>query len=257
MRRCADQQCHDGECEEQAAQTESLQQRSRAYHTAQVTELSVIHVPTAAMAIRMTAWLIAGGSGHVGDVEFQLVAVAAEFGGVHRGRLRRQCAEAAGDFGAHAVADAVFAAGQVADEERDAVVAQFHVRAELVAVVAALQGDRFAAGGFHVFEEDVLVVVFRFDDEFDFEEIAAFHCAEIGNLFAVEFFDALADDLAAAAGDVDRFVGWRELVVVAFDFQLEAGVADVVFEREVREVAVPVQRAGAAICGVRPCAGRG
>ena len=176
---------------------------------------------------------------------FSSSRVAAELGGVHRRGLRGQCAEPAGDFGAHAVADAVFAAGQVADEERDAVVAQFDVRAELVAVVAALEGDRFAAGGFHVFEQDVLVVVFRFDDELDLDEVAAFDGAEVGNFRAIVFFDALADDLAAAAGDVDRFVGRRELVVVALDFQLEAGVADVVFEREVGEIAVPVQRAGA------------
>ena len=50
-----------------------------------------------------------------------------------------QGAEAAGDFGAQAVADAVLAAGEAADEEGDAVVAEFDVGAQLVAVVAALR----------------------------------------------------------------------------------------------------------------------
>ena len=53
------------------------------------------------------------------------------------------------------------------------------------------------------------------------------------------------DGLAAAAGDVDRFVGRRELVVLPVDLHLQAGAADVVFEREVGEVGVEVERAGA------------
>ena len=64
---------------------------------------------------------------------------------------------------------------------------------------------------------------------------------------AVVFFDALADGLAAAAGDVDRFLDRRELVVVPLDFEFEAGAADVVFEREIGEIAVPIQRAGAGL----------
>ena len=91
-------------------------------------------------------------------------------------------------------------------KKRDAVVAEFDVGAEVVAVVAALQGDRFAAGGFHVFEEDVLVVVFRFDDEFDLDEVAAFDVSpRFGDFCAIVLFDFLIDDLAAAAGDFDRF----------------------------------------------------
>ena len=150
----------------------------------------------------------------------------------------------------------MLAAGEAAHEERNAIVAQLHVGAQLVAVVAALNGDRFAAGRLHVFEQDVLVVVLDSMIEFDLHEVAAVDRAEIGNFAAVVLFDVLADRLAAAAGDIDRFVGRRELVVLALDLQLQAGAADVVFEREVGEVAVPIQRAGAASCEARSCAAR-
>lgn len=110
-------------------------------------------------------------------------------------------AEAAGDFGAEAVADAVLAAGEAADEERDTVVAEFDEGAEVVGNVTALEGDRFGAGGFHVFEHDVLVVVLGIDEEFDLNQITAFDHAEVGDLGAVEFCDALVDDMPVGAGD--------------------------------------------------------
>ena len=59
--------------------------------------------------------------------------------------------------------------------------------------------------------------------ELDLDEVAALDRAEIGDLGAVVLLDVLVDDLAVAAGDVDRLVGGRELVEVAVDFQLEAG----------------------------------
>src|SRR5262245_5802170 len=60
-----------------------------------------------------------------------LIRVPLQLRRIHGVSAGWQGAELAGDFGAEAIADAVFAAGQGADEEADAVVAQLHVGAQV------------------------------------------------------------------------------------------------------------------------------
>src|SRR5688500_8024387 len=81
----------------------------------------------------------------VDDLDFRLVGVAAQLGGVHGVADGGQGAELAGRLGTQAVGNAVPTAGQRANEERNAVVAQLHVRAQAVAVVAAADFDRLQA----------------------------------------------------------------------------------------------------------------
>ena len=93
--------------------------------------------------------------------------------GAYIAEARVGSAEFAGDFGPQPVADRTLAAGQGADEEADAFVAEFHVGAHVVAGVAAAQLDRLEAGGFHVLEDEVLVIVLAVDFQLDLDQVAA------------------------------------------------------------------------------------
>ena len=143
------------------------------------------------------------------DSEFDFVGVGFEFGGVHGVGAGGQGAEVAGDLGAQAVGDAVLAAGEAADEEGDALVAEFDVGAEAVAGVAAADVDGLEAGGLHVLEDEVLVVVLALDDELDLDQVAALEVVAEFERARVSYFDLLVDDLAARAGDLDLFVDAR------------------------------------------------
>ena len=77
--------------------------------------------------------------------------------------------------------------------------------------------DRLAAGGFHVLEEDVLIVVLRVDPELDFQQLAA------GDGFPL----AQRDSRRAAVGlaRVAPLAPIGELVVAAGEEGVRAGFA--------------------------------
>ena len=179
------------------------------------------------------------------NLQLDLVRIGLEFRRVHGPGLGRQGAELAGDLGAHAVADAVLAAGEGADEEDRALVAELDVGAHVVAVVSAAQVHRLEAGGFRVLEHDVLVVVLAFDLELDLDEVAALEHRQVGEFLALVLLGPLVHGLAARAFGLDGLGGFDELVVLALHLDFEAGAGDRVFEREVRQVCVEVERAGA------------
>ena len=77
---------------------------------------------------------------------------------------------------------------------------EFDVGAQLVAVVAASDFDRFEAGRLHVLEDEVFVVVLAFQFEFDFDQVTACDFGQVDELFTLVLLDALVDDLAAGAG---------------------------------------------------------
>src|SRR5438105_1878566 len=81
------------------------------------------------------------------NLQLDLVRVPTQLGGVHRGGLGGERVIAAGDLGPHPVGDAVLAAGELPDEEADAIVAEFHVGPQRVAAVAAADLDRLKTGG--------------------------------------------------------------------------------------------------------------
>ena len=68
---------------------------------------------------------------------------------------------------------------------------------------------------------------------------------QVRQLRALVLLDLLVDGLAARAGDLDRLVDAGQLVVLAVDLHLQAGLRDEVFQREVGQVGVEVDRAGA------------
>ena len=112
---------------------------------------------------------------------------------------RRQGAELAGDLGPQAVGDAVLAAGQRADEEAHALVAELHVGAQVVAVVAAADLDRLEAGRLVVLEDQVLVVVLAVDLQLDLDQVAALERAPGRPAPSRSILlDLLVDRLAAA-----------------------------------------------------------
>ena len=177
--------------------------------------------------------------------EFHFVAVGAEFGGIHGFSVGREGAEFSGDLGAEAVAEVVSAAWEELDEERYFLIAEFHICTEAVGVVAGLDIDRFHAGGFPIFEHEVFVIVFAIDPEGDFNEVAAFD-------FVAGFqFDALIDRaflinrLARGIHGIDDFLIGDEFVVGAVDFDFESGLGDEIFQGEVFDVGIRVERAGA------------
>ena len=118
----------------------------------------------------------------------------------------RQSTEFAGNFGPHAVPQAVLAAGQRSQEEGHLFVAELDIGRQSNRIVAALHVERFDAGRFRVLEDQVLVIVLAVDREFDLEQVAAFDFAEIGQRHAARMFRPLANDLAPRAGDIRRLV---------------------------------------------------
>ena len=177
------------------------------------------------------------------DPELDLVRVAAQLGCVHRLGPGGQGVEPAGDLGAEAVGDAVLAPGQGPREEGHALVAELDVGAQVVAVVAAADLDRLEAGRLEVLEDQVLVVVLAVDLQLDLDQVAALERRPVGQQLAAITLDPLADRLAAAAGHVHRLVVLDEPVDLAVDLDLQARVGDRVFEREVGQVGVEVERA--------------
>ncbi len=87
--------------------------------------------------------------------QLELITVPNHLWCVHPFDGGRQSGNGAGRFGAQAVADAVLAAGEGREEERDSVVAEFSVGAETFPDVAAAMVVQFEAARLVVFQQQV------------------------------------------------------------------------------------------------------
>jgi hypothetical protein len=138
----------------------------------------------------------------------------------------------------------VLATGEGPQEEGDLLVPELGVGAEPAGGIATADLDRLEAGRLGVFEDDVLVVVLGVDLELDLDEVAALDFAQVGEFDAIVLVDLLIEGLAEGAlGEVGGVLALDELVVLAADLDFETGGGDVVFEGEVGEVGVVVERA--------------
>jgi hypothetical protein len=73
----------------------------------------------------------------------------------------------------------VATAGQLPDKEAHAFIAQLPIGSQSVMGVTALDFHGLKAGGFLILENDVLVIVLRFDYQFDFDQIAALDSVQV------------------------------------------------------------------------------
>ena len=137
----------------------------------------------------------------------------------------------------------MFAAREPPHEQRDFLIAIFNVSAHFVAVVAAANFDRLEPGALHILKDKVLVIVLAFDFEFDFHDVAALQCVEVFKFRPFELFNLLINDLSASTGHLRLFVDSFQQVVAPVDLDFESGLRDEVFECEVRQVSVEVDRA--------------
>ena len=102
------------------------------------------------------------------------------------------------------------AAGKRPQEERHLRVAEFHIGAHLVAVVATTQIDGFRSGRLVVLHQQIFVVVLAFDDQFDFQLVAALQRVASLQRNAFILLDALLDCEEGNGKFTARFYGVGE-----------------------------------------------
>ena len=140
-----------------------------------------------------------------------------------------------------------------ADEECDALVTKLNVRAQIVAVVTALDVNGLETCSLVVLENQVFIIVLAVDLELDFHQLAALESRVGRQPLAAETFNALANGLAAAAGHVDNLVVLDEPVDLAVDLDLQARVSDRVFAREIGQIGAIVERSVALLANEIVC----
>ena len=108
----------------------------------------------------------------VENVRLELVGIPFKFRRVHRFDASRERGEAARRLGAQPIRNGRPPLRNPRREEADAVVSILDVSAEIVAVITARRFDRLEPGGLAIFEENRLVLVFRFENQLNFDKIA-------------------------------------------------------------------------------------
>src|SRR5262249_1708891 len=149
-----------------------------------------------------------------------LVRIGAKLGCIHRPGSRGEGVESAGDLGPEPVGDAVLAPGDGPREEGHALVAEFDIGAQVVAIVAAADLDRLEPRRLEVLEDQVFVIVLAVDLELALDQLAALEGRSIREWLAPIAFDPLAHRLTSAAGHVHRPVVPDQPVDLAIDLDL-------------------------------------
>ena len=139
----------------------------------------------------------------------------------------------------------MFSAWQAVEEECGAVIAELNVCIEGIACISGQVIDGFAGSCPEVFDQQIFIVIFAFDKQFDLEQVSAVDAGSCLQFFTAVVFGLRSGCLPFLVGQLDFFIVAVQAVNRSVNAHFESCLAQKILPADIFEIPIEIQRGAA------------